>query len=50
MYWSLHDNTILVSFLGHSDTITHLDLNPMDSTFLSCSKDGTTRIWDYLKK
>jgi COMPASS component SWD2 len=50
MYWSLHDNNILCSFIGHSDLITHLDLNPKDQTFLSCSKDGTTRVWDYQKK
>ena len=49
MYWSLHDNNILCSFIGHTDAITHLDLNPKDATFLSVSKDGTTRVWDYLK-
>ena len=50
MYWSLHDTNILCSFVGHSDTITHLDLNPLNSTFVSCSKDGTTRVWEYEKK
>jgi COMPASS component SWD2 len=50
MYWSLHDNNILCSFIGHTDTITHLDLNPLNSTFVSCSKDNTTRVWEYEKK
>ena len=50
MYWSLHDNNILCSFVGHTDQITHLDLNPLNSTFVSSSKDGTTRVWEYEKK
>lgn len=50
MYWSLHDNNILCSFVGHTDSITHLDLNPLNSSFVSCSKDGSTRVWDYEKK
>lgn len=50
MYWSLHDNNILCSFIGHTDTITHLEVNPLNSTFVSCSKDNTTRVWEYEKK
>lgn len=50
MYWSLHDNTILCSFVGHTDAINFLDLNPQDSSFVSCSSDGTTRVWDYEQK
>lgn len=50
MYWSLHDNNILCSFVGHTDQITHLDVNPLNSTFVSCSKDLTTRVWEYEKK
>lgn len=50
MYWSLHDNNILCSFVGHTEQITHLDLNPLNSTFVSCSKDGTSRVWEYEKK
>lgn len=50
MYWSLHDNNILCSFIGHTDSITSIDLNPADSTFVSCSKDCTTRVWEYEKK
>lgn len=50
MYWSLHDNNILCSFIGHSDMITHIDLNPADSTFVSCARDQTTRVWDYERK
>lgn len=50
MYWSLHDNNILCSFLGHTEPITGIDLSPSNSTFLSSSGDGTTRIWDYTAK
>ena len=50
MYWSLHDNSILCSFIGHTDSITSIDLSPSDSTFVSCSKDCTTRVWEYEKK
>jgi COMPASS component SWD2 len=50
MYWSLHDNNILCSFIGHNDSITSIDLNPLNSTFVSCSKDNTTRVWDFEKK
>jgi COMPASS component SWD2 len=50
MYWSLHDNSILCSFIGHTDSITSIDLSPSDSTFVSCSKDFTTRVWEYEKK
>lgn len=50
MYWSLHDNNILCSFLGHNDVITNIDLNPQDASFLSVSQDGTTRVWEYQKK
>ena len=50
MYWSLHDNNILCTFIGHSDSITQIDLNPADSTFVSCAKDNTTRVWEYEKK
>lgn len=50
MYWSLHDNNILCSFIGHTDSITSIDLSPADSTFVSCSKDCTTRVWEYEKK
>lgn len=50
MYWSLHDNVILCSFIGHTDSITSIDLNPADSSFVSQSKDNTTRVWEYEKK
>jgi COMPASS component SWD2 len=47
MYWSLYDNSILCSFFGHKDKITHLDVNPANSTFVSVSMDGVARVWDY---
>jgi len=50
MYWSLYDNTILCSFIGHEDQITTLDVNPASSTFVSVSRDGVARVWEYEKK
>jgi len=50
MYWSLYDNTILLSFLGHTDQITGLEMNNNDDTFLSSSKDGSVRIWNLSSK
>ena len=50
LYWSLHDNVILCSFIGHTDSIVSIDLNPADSTFVSQAKDETTRVWEYERK
>jgi COMPASS component SWD2 len=50
MYWSLHDNVILCSFIGHEDAIISLDVNPCTSTFVSASKDSVARVWDYNSK
>jgi COMPASS component SWD2 len=46
MYWSLYDNTILVSFLGHTDQIIGLEMSNCDDNFLSSSKDGSVRLWN----
>lgn len=46
MYWCLHSNEILYSFLGHSDSITDLAMNPNNDLFLSTSNDRTSRLWD----
>ena len=51
MYWCTHNNTILFSFLGHSDIITDLCINPFNDLFISTSNDKTSRLWDLnLKK
>jgi len=51
MYWCTHNNKILYSFLGHSDIITDLFINPFNDLFISISNDKTSRLWDLnLKK
>ena len=45
-YWSLYDNKIVRKFRGHSDTVLEVRMSPADDTFLTCSKDGTVRLWD----
>ena len=54
-YWSLHENQILKKFIGHTDMyryleiknrIVWLDLSPVSDDFISCSRDGTLRIWN----
>jgi WD40 repeat protein len=46
MYWSLHSNELLFSFLGHSDLIFDISMNPQDDKFLTTSRDKTSRLWD----
>ena len=50
MYCCIHNNQILFSFLGHSDLITDLSMNPFSDLFLSTSNDKTSRLWDLNKK
>lgn len=50
MYWCLHSNEILFSFLGHSDVIIDLIINPQNDLFLSTSADRTSRLWDLHEK
>jgi COMPASS component SWD2 len=50
MYWCTHNNKILYSFLGHSDIITDLCINPFNDLFMSTSNDKTSRLWDLNKK
>ena len=51
MYWCTHNNKLLFSFLGHSDIITDLTINPFNDLFISTSNDKTSRLWDLnLKK
>ena len=50
MYWCTHHNQILFSFLGHSDVITDLSINPYNDLFISTSNDKTSRLWDLNEK
>ena len=50
MYWCTHNNQILFSFLGHSDLIIDLTMNPFNDLFISTSNDKTSRLWDLNKK
>ena len=50
MYWCTHNNKILYSFLGHSDIITDLCINPFNDLFISTSNDKTSRLWDLNQK
>jgi COMPASS component SWD2 len=33
-------------FVGHTDLITHLEMNPIHDEFMSCSRDMTLRLWN----
>lgn len=46
MYWCLHNNEVIYSFLGHSDSITDICLNPINDLFITTSRDKTSRLWD----
>lgn len=50
MYWCLHNNEVLFSFLGHSDLIFDISLNPVNDLFLTTSRDKTSRLWDLAKR
>lgn len=50
MYWCLHNNEVLYSFLGHSDLITDITINPINDLFLTTSRDKTSRLWDLSKR
>lgn len=43
---SLHDDKIIRLFEGHSDFVSSISMNPADDTFLTCSRDGTFKMWD----
>ena len=46
MYWCLHNNEVIFSFLGHSDLITSICLSPITDLFITTSRDKTSRLWD----
>ncbi|GAA5830433.1 hypothetical protein JCM3766R1_002717 [Sporobolomyces carnicolor] len=45
-YLSLHDNTFLRYFKGHTKRVVSLAMSPQDDSFLSGSTDDTIRLWD----
>jgi COMPASS component SWD2 len=46
VYHSLHDNKIIRYFKGHTSMVTSIAMSPNSDFFISCSKDGTFKIWD----
>ena len=50
MLWSLHDNTILSYFLGHTDEITSIEVNPLKPLFISTARNSEVWLWDYNSK
>ena len=45
-YLSLHDNSYIRYFRGHKARVNALEVSPTTDEFLSCSADGTVRLWD----
>jgi len=45
-YFSLHDNTYLREYKGHTDTVNCIAISPIDDTMISSSWDNTIRQWD----
>lgn len=44
--WDLRKKAVAYSLLGHTDTITSLNVSPDSQTLLSNSHDSTVRTWD----
>jgi COMPASS component SWD2 len=45
-FLSVHDNSFIRYFKGHTDTVTNIALCPANDTFISCSRDNTVLLWD----
>lgn len=45
-YLSMHDNSFIRYFRGHTGRVTSLSVSPSDDKFLSASLDNTVKIWD----
>lgn len=45
-YLSMHDNSFIRYFRGHTDRVTSLSISPSNDNFLSSSLDNTVRLWD----
>ncbi len=46
-YLATHDNSFIRYFDGHDQSVTALAVHPGSDNFLSCSRDGTVRLWDF---
>ncbi|KAI5781437.1 WD40-repeat-containing domain protein [Geopyxis carbonaria] len=45
-YLSLHDNSYIRYFKGHTRAVNALEVSPVDDQFISCAHDDTVRLWD----
>ncbi|KAI1828338.1 WD40 repeat-like protein [Xylaria intraflava] len=45
-YLTTHDNAFIRYFEGHEGAVTNLAMHPGTDDFISCSKDGTVRLWN----
>lgn len=45
-YLSMHDNSFIRYFKGHTDKVTCLTMSPSNDNFLSASLDNTVKLWD----
>ena len=45
-YLSMHDNSFIRYFRGHTARVTSLTLSPSSDNFLSASLDNTVKLWD----
>lgn len=45
-YLSMHDNSFIRYFRGHTARVTNLTLNPGTDQFMSASLDNTVKLWD----
>ncbi|TGZ83282.1 WD40 repeat-like protein [Ascodesmis nigricans] len=45
-YLSLHDNSFIRYFKAHTSKVNCLEVSPVDDQFISCSHDGTAKLWD----
>lgn len=45
-YLSMHDNSFIRYFRGHTQRVTSLSMSPGNDVFLSASLDNTVKLWD----
>ncbi len=45
-YLSMHDNSFIRYFKGHTGRVTSLTVSPSNDNFLSASLDNTVKLWD----
>ncbi|KAF5303060.1 hypothetical protein FQR65_LT08389 [Abscondita terminalis] len=47
-YWQSNMNNVKM-FQAHKEALRGISFSPFDSKFVTCSDDGTLRIWDFLR-